>query len=52
MAKKQKKQKRYFDKHEGLYIREEFIEELERREKEPLIPIDDLDAWFKERYGV
>ena len=49
---KRKKPKEYFDKHEGLYFREEFIEELERSDSQEPIFIDDLDAWFKERYGV
>ena len=46
MASKQKKKRRYFDMHEGLHFRPEFIEEWKRREKEPLIPIDGLDAWL------
>ena len=53
MARKKKKQKRYFDKHEGLYIRQECVEELERISKyEKPVVIDDLDAWFKENFGV
>ena len=50
--KKKHKQKRYFDEHVGLYFREEFIEGLKQSAKQERIVIDDLDAWFKERYGV
>ena len=49
---KRQKPKEYFDKHEGLYFREEFIEELERSDSQEPIFIDDLDAWFKEHFGV
>ena len=49
---KRKRPKEYFDKHEGLYFRQEFIDELEQSISEEPIFIDDLDAWFKERFGI
>ena len=50
--KKRQRPKEYFDEHEGLYFRQEFIDELEQSISEEPIFIDDLDAWFKERFGV
>ena len=54
MAKKQKKQESggYLDPHDGYYYTKEFMDGLERSAKQKLIPIDDLDVWYKERYGV
>ena len=49
---KKKESGGYLDPHDGYYYTEEFLKKLERSAKQKPIVIDDLDAWFKERYGV